>query len=226
MKHFFALSFLLITGFLLFLSNSCKKDSTPYGSTSFTEEFQNVYMLQQKGWVIKDNTVDSSGASAPWNQGSAGPDKLGVWYGFNAYSYTLTPDEFIYSYIVEADSNHSISSWLISPVLTVKNGDKISFYTRGDSTGVFTDRMQVLMSHSTSSDVGGTINSVGDFTTTLLDINASQAAAGYPTSWTRYEYIFSGISEKNEVRIAFRHYDDNPINARGVGIDLFQFQAN
>jgi hypothetical protein len=226
MKNYFSICILCLAGLSAGLLSGCKKDSMHKGTTSMTEEFDQVYKLQQKGWVIIDNTVNNAGATAPWGQGLVGPDKMGVWYGFTALSYTTTPDEFAYSYIISLDSNYSISSWLITPILSVKSGDKISFYTRGDTTGNFTDRMQVLMNHSGSANVGNSVYSVGDFTTNLFDINAEQAAGGYPTIWTKYEYTFSGISEKTDLRIAFRHYVVNPINARGVGIDYFQFQTN
>jgi hypothetical protein len=220
------------TGLIAGMIDSCKKDSsmnpTHIGTTtSFTEEFTDVSGLTTKGWVITDNTpTGSSGPFAPWDQGFMGYDKAGVWYGFTAYSYTSLEYEFAYSYIYGLDSNRSISSWLITPVLSVKNGDKISFYTRGDTTGVFTDRMQVLMNASSSSNVGSSLNSTGDFKTVLFDINPSQAPGGYPTTWTKYEYTFSGISGNIDTRIAFRHYVNNPIYARGVGIDQFKFEVN
>jgi hypothetical protein len=133
---------------------------------------------------------------------------------------------FAYSYLGNLDSTHSLSSWFITPVLSVKNGDHFSFYTRGDTTAMYTDRMQVFMNNSVSANVGNTLSSVGDFTKKLFDINENRTAGGYPTDWTKYEYTFTGISEKTNLRIAFRHYVNNPVNARGVGIDLFKFQSN
>ena len=114
----------------------------------------------------------------------------------------------------------------MTPVLSVKNGDKISFYTRGETVGAHTDRMQVLMNKSVSDDVGHKPNSVGGFTTILVDINPSQALNGYPTTWTKFEHTFSGISGKTDTRIAFRHYVTNTTNAKGIGIDQFRFQVN
>jgi hypothetical protein len=226
MKNYFPLITLGLACFSVGLMNSCKKDALPLGTKSITEEFENVYELQKKGWVTVDNTSGGSAQTATWSQGYAGIDKSGVWHGFTAYSYTTLPDEFAYSSITFQESNYAVSSWLISPLLSVKNGDKLSFYTRGDTTGIFTDRMQVLMNRSASTDVGSNFNSVGEFTTVLFDINAAKIAGGYPTTWTKYEYSFPGISEKTNVRIAFRHYVENPSYAGGIGIDLFQLQAH
>jgi hypothetical protein len=209
------------------LVNSCKKSSqasppTNIGTAiSFTEEFDSVYKLPSKGWVA-DNT-----GSNFWIQGTMGYDKAGIWYGFAAYSYTTSPDEFAYAEGPGLlSSPYSVSSWLITPVLSVKNGDKITFYSRADSAGVFTDRMQVRMNKSASADFGGgNFNSVGGFTTVLFDINSAQASNGYPRSWTKYEYTFSGISGKIDTRIGFRYYVNNTTNAKGIGIDQFRFQV-
>jgi hypothetical protein len=229
MKKKFFLLILCLTCLLVGLMNGCKKDSpvnppTNIGTTtSFTEEFDSVYKLETKGWVN-----DNYAVSSVWTQGFMGNDKAGVWYGFSAYSYTASPDEFIYAGGPgPASSPYSISTWLITPVLSIKNGDKFSFYTRGDTTGTYTNRMQVRMNRSASSDFGrNSANSVGGFTTILFDINSVQAAGGYPTAWTKYEYVFSGISGKIDTRIGFRHYVTNTTNAKGIGIDLFRFQVN
>ncbi len=215
------------------LFNGCKKDSsinpppTDIGTTtSFTQEFDSVYKLATKGWVIKDNSpTGSSGPYASWGQGINGFDKSGSWMGFSAFSYSTRKDEFAYSSSFSS-TNSTISSWLITPVLSVKNGDKISFYTRADTTGIYTDRMQVLMNKSASEVVGSSSNSVGGFTTVLFDINSVQTAGGYPVIWTKYEYTFSGISGKTDARIGFRHYVSNTSGKKGIGIDLFKFQVN
>ena len=108
-------------------------------------------------------------------------------------------------------------------MLVVKNGDSISFYTRGDTTGIYTNRMQVLMDTLGSTYVGHDLNSVGGYTTMLFDINPSQSPGGYPTSWKKYKYTFSGFTGSKNIRIGFRHYVIHPTNARGIGIDLFKF---
>ena len=232
MNKNFILIVLISTFFLAAVVHSCKKDSnnmpTHTGTEiSFTEEFENVSALTTKGWVIKDNSsLGSSGPFAAWAQGANGPDKGGSWIGFYAYSYTALQDEFAYSFVSSGFSNYSISSWLITPVLSVKNGDKISFYTRADTTGNYTDRLQVLMNNSASAIVGSNVSSVGSFTNILFDINSAQAVGGYPMAWTKYEYTFSGITGKIDTRIGFRHYAINTTNPRGIGIDLFRFQVN
>jgi hypothetical protein len=231
MKKYFYL-FLLAVAYLLFgLVNGCKKNSSgnlpsDIGiKTSFTEEFENVNGLHGKGWVIKDN---SNVGGALWIQGlNELPFKSYGWIGFQAYSFSVANTEFAYSIAGSSTMVFlNISSWLITPVLSVKNGDKISFYTRGDTTGVYKNRMQVLMNKSSSSDVGNGHGTVGGFSTLLFDINPAEAAGGYPTNWTKYEYTFSGISGKTDTRIAFRHFLNAANDLRGIGIDLFRFEVN
>lgn len=244
MKKNFFLSVLCVAALLVGLIYSCKKDSTinppddcpPINPTptdigirtSFTEEFDKVYLLASNGWTIKDNSPSgNTGVGAQWSQGYMGSGKSGPWYGFSAFSFTTTQDEFVYSPVHTSNSNkHTISSWLMTPVLSVKNGDKISFYTRSDTTGNYTERMQVLMNKSASDNVGSLSGSVCSFKTVLIDINPGQASGGYPTTWTKYEYTFSGLSGRTDTRIGFRHYVALTSNAKGIGIDLFKFEVN
>ena len=234
------LLFVATAFFFIHSVGSCKKEVEPPPpqqpsdkriTSSYTEEFESVYaLLTDGGWTSKDYEKSGDLTSTPssWGQGFAGMSKDGSWNGFTAYSWSPTTSyahtsEFAYSYLDSISSQKSTSSWMITPILTVKNGDVISFYTRGDTTGNYTDRLQVLMNKSTSTEVGNALNSPGSFTTIMFDINANQVAGGFPTTWTKYEYTFSGLAGKTDTRVAFRHYLTNPANGRGVGIDLFRF---
>ena len=228
MKKNFFLIILCLACLLVGLVNACKKDPsinpppTDIGTaTSFTEEFENVYQLETKGWVIKDY----SASPTVWGQGTSVLYK-GIGAGFPAYSYTASQDEYVSASVTITNKYYSVSSWLITPVLSVKNGDKISFYTRAAEGGVYKERMQVLINKSASTEVGDKISSVGGFTNVLFDINSAQAAGGYPTTWTKYEYTFSGISGKTDTRIGFRYFVPETASSRAIGIDQFKFQVN
>lgn len=216
MKKKFLLPILFLACLLAGLIDGCKKDSLdkPGIATSFTEEFQEVNKLETTGWAIKSN----SPASSVWLQAATG--KGGGT--FPAYSFTVSPDEYIIAY---ASLGYEVSSWLITPVLAIENGDKISFYTRTDTGNVYQDRLQVRMSTSTSADVGDNPVSVGGFTTVLLDINSTQAAGGYPIDWTKFEYTFQGISGKVNRRIGFRYFVPSTASSNGfIAIDQFKFE--
>ena len=223
--------FLLIVFFIYissYLGNSCKKnkedqnDGTKGISTSFTEEFQEVFTLvDQKHWVT------SIGVGPGWYQGTTETvgKGSGITYGFAAYSSTSNPTEYVGSF--NDFTYNGISTWLTTPLLSVKNGDKISFYTRADTGAAYADRLQVRMNKLSTQELPQPdIESVGGFTAVLLDINSGQTSNGYPRTWTKYEYTFTGISGKIDVSIAFRYYVPVGYKAKGIGIDQFQFQVN
>jgi hypothetical protein len=64
MKKLVPLFVLCIPGILALVIYSCKKDTvtpTPVGVTALSEEFENTSMLNLKGWVITDNSVNGNG---------------------------------------------------------------------------------------------------------------------------------------------------------------------
>lgn len=224
MKQNFFLSILAFGCLLAGMVHGCKKDSVDKPptiiTTSFTEEFIDISQLEAKGWVIKDNSLEPT----PWIQ--AGISKGGPSPFFPAYSFTTSEYEFISAYITPTGTSYPVSSWLITPVLSLKNGDKITFYSRTDSGSVHQERLQVRMNASTSADAGDNPNSLGGFTTILLDINSVQLSGGYPETWTKYEHTFSGISGKTSSRIGFRYFVPVAASANGIAIDQFRFESN
>jgi hypothetical protein len=133
MKNFSFVFAMCFISFSIGFIHSCTKDAgtpiprntppDPVITTSFIEEFQDVSMLTTtaNGWVKKNNSADEIDYGlTDWGQGIWGTDKSGLEYGFVAYSYSSYKDEYAFS----GQSYDSISSWLISPVLSVKNGTK------------------------------------------------------------------------------------------------------
>lgn len=223
MKRFFTSLLFCFPVVWLCFAIGCKKNSKPATDigtrVSFTEEFEDVYQLEPKGWVFKD----LSSSPANWGQGQLSFDKGGRWLGFEAYSFTTFQTE--YAYVYPADFSSSVSSWLITPVLSVKTGDKISFYTRGDTISSYKSRMQVLMNALASANVGNKLPSVGDFKTTLIDINPNHDWNVYPITWQKYEYTFNNINGRTDTRIAFRYLNLNGNSPGGIGIDQFRFEV-
>jgi subtilisin-like proprotein convertase family protein len=118
----------------------------------------------------------------------------------------------------------TISNWMFTPNVTLKNGDKFSFWTR-TTTGTFPDRLQLRQStNGTSVNVGTTDASVGDFSTLLLDINPNLTATGYPTAWTQFTVTIAGVPAAGiSGRLAFRYFvtGGGPTGANSdfIGID-------
>jgi hypothetical protein len=107
-----------------------------------------------------------------------------------------------------------ISNWVISPAITMQNGDKIIFYAKSPvntTTGEdFIDRLQVRVNkHNDGTACGDGINP-GDFDLAILDINSFYNARpnpyGFPDTWTRFEATVSGLDGPTKGRFAFRYY--------------------
>jgi hypothetical protein len=229
----------LALGVLITIVVSCVKDpvvrntlpppATP-ASASFVEEFDSVSKLSGRGWVIRNNSVPVGQSS--WRQGryeatpiSTAGTKGGFlgpvpYVGFPAYSISKTPQDFIscdISAIGDMGGNGgTLSAWLISPPLPMKNGDRIVFHTRAidDSNyPVFLkDRLQVRLNGVDGSpNVGLTETSTGNFATLLLDINPTYVTndpSGYPRTWRKYTVTLSGLPAAGitQGRFAFRYY--------------------
>ena len=220
----------------IFVIVSCEKDDlaepkpfTPQvTSASFIEEFDTVGNLAQKGWEIINKSAPY-GAMA-WRQGKY---ELGGKYGndivgFPAYSAVYNQNEFVSVDLNCGSGQSTISCWLITKVIPVKNGDEISFYTR--THGDFPDRLQVRANFSTgSTEVGKSATDVGDFTQLLLDINPGLVLKDYPTKWTKYTIPIAGLNGLVNARFAFRYFvangGPNGTNSDMIGIDQFQFKS-
>lgn len=108
---------------------ACKKDDPsfllppPVPDQSFIEEFDTVAKAYERGWVPINNSNPKG--SSIWTQGGA-PLPIfepfssnGTYAGFIAADFQST-----------SGADDVISNWLISPVITMQNGDVVSFYTR------------------------------------------------------------------------------------------------
>jgi hypothetical protein len=204
------------------INNGCNKVSEGNKIKTFKEEFTDVDNLGIKGWRIVD--LSSPTDIARWRQGQSGVDKYSQQYGFPAFSYKNEEDEYAFVGFQTYTSGYSISSWLISPAYEVKNGDKISFYTRAAKGNDFADRLHVRLNEVDNTlDIGATPTSVGKFTRVLKDINENLSINGYPQTWSRYEITISGFSDSpKQTRFAFRYYPDGS-KSNAIGIDVFEF---
>lgn len=183
-------------------------------TAQLTENFDNITSLPAAGWVQQNNS--SPIGTSSWFQGN--PDAFPAFNGAtNAY--------------IGANFNNTagagtISNWLITPNLTLKNGDVITFYTRTSSDNMWADRLQVRMStNGASANVGTTALTIGDFTTLLLEINPNLQLSVYPMVWTQFSVTISGLATPTSGRIAFRYFvtsgGPSGTNSDYIGIDNF-----
>jgi hypothetical protein len=216
---------------------SCEKDVTPDTTVpppppppkSFVEEFDSVGNLAKSGWVIVNNSNPIGPSS--WRQGLYESGSKLAWLtdfvGFPAYSAVYSPNEFASCDLSAGSGASTLSVWLITRQMIVKNGDMLTFYTR--SAGNFPDRMQVRANYTTgATNVGKSAEAVGDFSTLLLDINPGITTTGYPAIWTKYTINVTGLaSAVVNARFAFRYYVTNAgpggANSDMIGIDKMEF---
>jgi hypothetical protein len=192
------------------IPDSCQLDSPPFVNEGFTD----ITTLTGAGWYMQNNSNPLG--TTGWFQGDpsvlpaqAGPDNSYIAANFNNTGTTGT-----------------ISNWLLTPAVTLQTGVKLTFYTRTATGSTWADRMQVRMStNGTSTNVGATATSVGDFTTLLLDINPTYVGSGYPQTWAAgyYTITISGVPTPTTGRLAFRYFVENGgsggANSNIIGID-------
>jgi uncharacterized repeat protein (TIGR01451 family) len=186
--------------------------STSVSTCGLSQGFGDVSDLP--GWFMQNNSDPLGGVD--WFQGApaAFPAQGGATNAYIAADFE------------NVDGLGTISNWLLTPVLTLKNGTQLTFWTRKiTETGPFyPDRLQLRMSTSgASNDVGSAATDVGVFTRLLLDINPTYSDFGYPMSWTKYTLTLGGVTGTTSGRIAFRYFveDGGFFGARSdyVGID-------
>ncbi len=188
-------------------------------SQAINESFDDITTLAASGWVM-NNLSTPIGTQASWFQAGATPP-------FAPFGGT----DYIAANYNNVAGAADISNWLITPSRTFNNGDVVTFYTRTVDAPAYADRLQVRLSvNGTSTNVGTTNASVGDFTTLLLDINPTlilTGAGSYPNVWTQYTLTVSGLPMPMTGRLAFRYYVTNggPTGANSdfIGIDDFVY---
>ncbi len=242
--------FLPVFGFVLFISavlllTSCKEETAPAktssqqpASLSYYEAFDSMQRVINMGWKAVNLSNPLGGDN--WQQGSYVADNVkgGPFYSdIPAHSYNVSANELAFVPYTCGSGLSFINCWLISPALSMKNGDKISFWTRTKTSISFPDRMQVwLNTTNDGTNVGRNENETGDFTVKLLDLNPNYSSSGYPTgyptTWTKFEFTVSGLangSTPKKLRVGFRYYvkDGGPSGAVSdeIGIDDFAFES-
>ncbi len=157
------------------------------------------------------------------------------WYqadmsmGINAYQGD-NPTGYIQSdrYATSAVQGGTISSWAISPVVYVSDGDSIRFHAIAKD-GAHPDRLEVRISTlGIESEIPTDATDIGSFDLMLGLINPNLTAEGFNTvmdndGWYHYHFPITGVGEFTACRIALRHYvtnaGTNGINGSAVGID-------
>ncbi len=205
--------------------------ASPVFAQTFSEEFEDITTLAAAGWAFDNNSagvglLSWAPAAVEMMTRAGGADFQGNPAVFAAYSGA----GYIADNYNATTGSSTISDWLITPMVTIQNGDTVAFWTRGPDASTYPDRLQVRMSLAGASVNCGTLpDDVGDFTTLLLDINPTLAVGGYPNVWTQYSVTISGVAAPTPGRFAFRYYVTNGgpsgSNSDYIGVDLFEYNS-
>jgi hypothetical protein len=179
-----------------------------------SESFNDITTLAGDGW-FQINNSNPIGVSN-WFQGNTD--------AFMAHSGA--PDAYIAAnFNNTAGGTGTISNWLITPELNLGNIGEFSFWTRVPTGTLWPDRLEIRLStNGSSTNVGTTAVSVGDFSTLLLSINPNLLQSTYPEIWTKF--VIDSINATGTGRIAFRYYVTNAgpsgTNSNYIGIDTVE----
>ena len=188
---------------------------------TFSDNFTSTWNPNTQGWVIINNSLPVGTTSVFQGIGSVFPAFNG---GINDYVAMDWQNG-------ASTTTANISTWLITPSLTIFNGVVLQFATATQSASTFADRLQVRMSTSNNTVIPTGTASVGSFTNLLLDINpnlslntssvvSNGTVNGYPDTWALYTLTVSGVTGTVSGRFAFRYFvENNQANSLYVGID-------
>ena len=185
-----------------------------------TQNFNSVSsVISANNWLRVNN-------SSPLGINSWFMGNPGVFAAYNGPDSTY----FAANYNSTAGGTGTISTWLISPSVTVSNGGVLQFATRTNTASplnVAPDRLEVYLSTTSGTNVGTTANSVGTFSTLLVSVNPGLTTTGYPTAWTVYTATLSGITGTVSGRFGFRYSvpmaGPTGTNSSYIGIDGVKF---
>jgi hypothetical protein len=191
---------------------------------AINEGFDNVENLFTSGGWARQNNSSPVGTTS-WFQGG------GTSQNPTFPSHSGAASSYIAANFNSTGNLGNISTWLFTPTRTLRNGDIITFYTRGTGNQ-YPDRLEVRLStNGTSTNVGTTATSVGDFTTLLLTINPNLDVGVYPSQWTQFTITLSGLPAAGvSGRLAFRYFVTDggaqADNSDYIGIDTFTYTPN
>jgi hypothetical protein len=173
-------------------------------ATVLSESFNDITTLPAAGWVQVNNSSATVGSG--WFQGNDAvfPAASGAPTAYIAANFAGTNSP-----------TGAISNWLLLPALLLDSSSQFSFVIRNQGEG-FLDKVEIRLStNGSSTNVGATTTSLGDFTTLLDTYQSSTASA-----WVPLSYTLSSLASPVTGRLAFRYVVDNVATAGNyVGID-------
>jgi hypothetical protein len=168
-----------------------------------SEGFDNVGLLPGAGWVTVNNS--SPIGTTGWFQGNSGV------FG----SQSGAASSYIAANFNNAGFGGNVSNWLLTPVVSLATGNTLNFWVQ-DEAVFLGDTLEVRYSTAgSSSNVGSTDSSVGDFSNLLQTI----VWASNP-GWVNLSVVLPSLAPGVTGRLAFRYViQDTSLNGDYLGID-------
>lgn len=118
---------------------------------------------------------------------------------FRSSAFVHSGDSSLGSAYTAVGGNNLINNFFMSPPRIFSNGDTISFWTRTQVNPTsYPDRLILKLSTS------GTSTSIGNFTTTLGEVNPALSTTAYPAVFTQYTAVLS-LASPVTGRFAFNY---------------------
>ncbi len=189
----------------------------------FSDNFTSPWSAATQGWAILNNSQPVGTTSVFQGNGAA------VFPAYNGGQ-----DDYVGMNFNSTTGANGISTWLMTPSLSISNGMILEFATRTSATPAFADRLQIRMSPVDNIAIPSGTASVGTYTVLMLDINpnltlntttvvSNGIVNGYPDAWAVYTVAVSGLASPVSGRFAFRYFvnDGGPSgnNSNYIGID-------
>ncbi|MEL6809801.1 MAG: choice-of-anchor J domain-containing protein [Bacteroidota bacterium] len=185
--------------------------SSHLSSQIYSEGFKNVQNLAD--WNFVNASISPTSSESGWFQGNP-----------NVFPAQDGPENSYLAVDFTSSQCCVISNWALLPVMELKNGDKLTFYTRTLAGSLRPDRLEVRISTDGFNSVWPEgPEDLGSYTNLLLTINESLELRGYPEVWEEQTVELSGLDGPTFVQFAFRYYITgggiNGINGHYIGID-------
>jgi hypothetical protein len=160
------------------------------GVEVLNEGFDNVSGLS--GWAQVNNSVPPG---INWFQGNSAlfPAQSGA-----ADSYAAI------NFLSAANGSGTVDNWLITPELSLNGESVLSFYTRRAADLGFNDRLEVLFSNGSGTDLSG-----------FTSVGTIGGSGNYPADWEQFS---ATVTANGSGRFAF-HYFGPADTLNYVGLD-------
>jgi hypothetical protein len=170
--------------------------------TLFYEGFDDMSTFSAAGWVLTNQSSPmgtNSWAQADGTMGAIANSGDTLSYAQSGFEATTST------------GSGTISDWMITPIVSMENGDVIRLNALSFNSANFPDRFEVRISTNAGTNVGTMATDVGDFSTLVFDVNPNLDTMSFPSivsgdTWTEFSGVVSGLPGATDCRIGVRYF--------------------